>query len=1079
MICESLAKLPKILSSKEYKPLRTSVTGTLLESRRLFYYAPTLLLASEGICQSRMKRPKGIYLLITFICGLTLVTSGVSGSWLGRGSKPRLNKELLNSEVPRDQNFTLASVQNEFHTARPTVFRKRFSTGSPEATPIRVDQSSQVFSNEEFTTNNLLHRVECLSDDPRSKSGVAVFSHLRKTDGLKLMNQLIVTDVEGGIHALNRETGETLWSIGNLSDASISVTEPTNSNETLIVEPFGDGNIYYFNVFQGLQKLPISIKHLVNASPLDLKTQIVVDENGTAVDDEKIYAGSKHSAVYNIDINTGEILSAYGPGTDSWTRGELTKNCTRNYSKEGSCDDVFVMGKTTYQLCIYSKQGPVYNVTYGAWQHNSADDHLASQYDRSADGIQIAPFGERALLAVDSELKFAKWITPSFPGTINNVFDVVLDEKTDEKILLPHPLSSRPSNRKRSRVFLGQTLEGCWFAMSDLIYPSLVDSSSISTYNYRRSWKLPQNAEDVHALQEAMLGVHDLQSIQFQQVLNQDALPIPKPDTYNSGLLIEGSGSTEENRELIVEEDSSKSLEKYISSEELLALRIQAKEKIERDLYKEHQKSFAYRIANFVYRIVEGGLMLLFSFFVLGILSKLRIIAPLQSLIHRNVLAPSHDLKTGAIEIEEKVEEENSKSDKLDQNHPSTKHVQIMDPHSATQDTSRDEGSSERKKRKRGSRGKKKSKKGEILPNVSESNGSETEAELKHLSVSKKVLGYGSSGTVVFQGSFQHRPVAVKRMLIDFYDVATQEIKLLTESDHHPNVVRYYCSEVTGRFLYIALELCSSTLEDVVQEKRELSGDLGPIGQIDPLDILYQIAQGVAHLHSMKIVHRDLKPQNILVAPTRKYMQHVDRRTGSLRILISDFGLCKRLEPDQSSFHTNQGNASGTSGWRAPELLDGSFSADVENGHSSNSETSTRSSASYVYDPFYQKRLTRAIDIFSMGCVFYYVLSKGSHPFGDKYSRDGNILKEQWCLDDISKTLKDRCSVLEAKDLISQMIANNPSNRPAATKVIHHPLFWPISKKLEFLLKVSDRFEIERRVPPSPLLQKLACQKHW
>jgi len=39
------------------------------------------------------------------------------------------------------------------------------------------------------------------------------------------------------------------------------------------------------------------------------------------------------------------------------------------------------------------------------------------------------------------------------------------------------------------------------------------------------------------------------------------------------------------------------------------------------------------------------------------------------------------------------------------------------------------------------------------------------------------------------------------------------------------------------------------------------------------------------------------------------------------------------------------------------------------------------------------------VDIFSAGCVFYYVLSKGKHPFGDKLHRQANILNGEHRLD--------------------------------------------------------------------------------
>jgi hypothetical protein len=52
------------------------------------------------------------------------------------------------------------------------------------------------------------------------------------------------------------------------------------------------------------------------------------------------------------------------------------------------------------------------------------------------------------------------------------------------------------------------------------------------------------------------------------------------------------------------------------------------------------------------------------------------------------------------------------------------------------------------------------------------------------------VLGYGSGGTVVFAGELGGRPVAVKRMLRQFYGLARREIGALILADEHPNIVR-------------------------------------------------------------------------------------------------------------------------------------------------------------------------------------------------------------------------------------------------------------------------------------------------
>ena len=70
----------------------------------------------------------------------------------------------------------------------------------------------------------------------------------------------------------------------------------------------------------------------------------------------------------------------------------------------------------------------------------------------------------------------------------------------------------------------------------------------------------------------------------------------------------------------------------------------------------------------------------------------------------------------------------------------------------------------------------------------------------------------------------------------------------------------------------------------------------------------------------------------------------------------------------------------------------------------------------------------RSVDIFSAGCVFYYVLSGGCHPFGDQYRRQANIVAGEYQSEKIvnseckcgfkNSVLFDLCSEVE-RDLNS------------------------------------------------------------
>uniref|UniRef100_A0A0N5C9S6 non-specific serine/threonine protein kinase n=1 Tax=Strongyloides papillosus TaxID=174720 RepID=A0A0N5C9S6_STREA len=284
----------------------------------------------------------------------------------------------------------------------------------------------------------------------------------------------------------------------------------------------------------------------------------------------------------------------------------------------------------------------------------------------------------------------------------------------------------------------------------------------------------------------------------------------------------------------------------------------------------------------------------------------------------------------------------------------------------------------------------------------------------------KVILGRGCEGTVVYRGTFEGRNVAVKRVLSDLVKITNREINMLRESDSHINVIRYFCSESDRTFKYIALELCDCSLATYID-----NSEYREVMSLDSLEILRQATEGVGHLHHLNIVHRDIKPQNILLSR--------NPQTGYVRVLISDFGLCKRLKFNCNSISRVSG-MTGTEGWMAPEIL--------------NSEAS----------------VTVSVDIFALGCIYYYVLANGKHPFGDNIKRQDNIIHGRFNLEII---IDNDVAV----HLIEAMIHNSPLFRPSAVSVLSHPMFWSNERKLQFFMDVSDRIEIETE--NSPIVESL------
>ncbi len=169
-------------------------------------------------------------------------------------------------------------------------------------------------------------------------------------------------------------------------------------------------------------------------------------------------------------------------------------------------------------------------------------------------------------------------------------------------------------------------------------------------------------------------------------------------------------------------------------------------------------------------------------------------------------------------------------------------------------------------------------------------------------------IGRGGMGIVyrAVQKSLQ-RVVAVKMLLRR--DLASQadlsrfrsEAEAAAQLDHPGIVSIFEVGEHDGHPFYSMRYIEGTTLAKRLQA--------GPIPPREGARILLRVAEAVQAAHTRGVLHRDLKPSNILIDLAGK--PHV-----------SDFGLAKRLEGNQTMTHT--GAILGTPCYMSPEQAAGS-----------------------------------------------------------------------------------------------------------------------------------------------------------
>ena len=119
---------------------------------------------------------------------------------------------------------------------------------------------------------------------------------------------------------------------------------------------------------------------------------------------------------------------------------------------------------------------------------------------------------------------------------------------------------------------------------------------------------------------------------------------------------------------------------------------------------------------------------------------------------------------------------------------------------------------------------------------------------------------------------------------------------------NHENVVRAYDIGQSHGLYYFAMEFIDGrSVQDIMK-------DNGPFDEQTALDIVKQIAQGLAQAQKLNIVHRDIKPDNIMITSTKTAK-------------LCDLGLAKQIDVDPQL--TAHGAAVGTPWYISPEQAKG------------------------------------------------------------------------------------------------------------------------------------------------------------
>jgi len=223
-----------------------------------------------------------------------------------------------------------------------------------------------------------------------------------------------------------------------------------------------------------------------------------------------------------------------------------------------------------------------------------------------------------------------------------------------------------------------------------------------------------------------------------------------------------------------------------------------------------------------------------------------------------------------------------------------------------------------------------------------------------------------------------------------------EEIEILLRYGHHKNIISLKDAFEDKEKVYLVFELMrgGELVDKLIRQKF--------FSEREARAVMERVVSAVRYLHQNGVVHRDLKPANILYA---------DETGDPDAIRICDFGFAKQLRAENGLLTT----PCYTAMYVAPEVL-----------------------KKQGYDA--------ACDVWSLG-VLLYVMLAGKAPFFNDPSDSPDAILQR--IGEGKLQLESGnwlCVSREAKNLVEIMLDVDPSQRPTAVQILHHP--WMTTSQL-------------------------------